>query len=222
MTTPMLGLRTVIHPVADLVGAKAWFTDLLGFGPYFDEPFYVGFEVAGYELGLLPVADSVRRRAHLLGRRRRRRRGGRRGGAGGATVHTAAAEVGDEHRDRDRHHTAGRDRRLHLQPALRRELTGSGGARCGRDELDGDAVGIAELQRRLAELEDDAGVVDPDLGEMVGPEPQRVAVGDREREMVEWFGRGVARPRIGPAASARRPRDWPVLQRDVAAVVGRR
>jgi len=29
----------------------------LGFGPYFDEPFYVGFNVGGYELGLLPTAD---------------------------------------------------------------------------------------------------------------------------------------------------------------------
>lgn len=61
-TTPLtlLGLRTVIHPVADLDAAKAWWTELLGFPPYFDEPFYVGFEVAGYELGLLPrpAADS--------------------------------------------------------------------------------------------------------------------------------------------------------------------
>jgi hypothetical protein len=94
MATNLLGLRTVIHPVADLVGAKQWWTDLLGYGPYFDEPFYVGFEVGGYELGLLPdaepadgaltywgtddvdaaVADAV---------------------ALGATVHVAANEVGD-------------------------------------------------------------------------------------------------------------------------------
>ena len=31
----------------------------LGFGPYFDEPFYVGYEVGGYELGLLPTADPA-------------------------------------------------------------------------------------------------------------------------------------------------------------------
>jgi hypothetical protein len=79
MTTPMLGLRTVIHPVADLVGAKTWFTALLGFGPYFDEPFYRRFEVAGYELGLLPGADPTDGALRLLGCRRRRRRGGRRG-----------------------------------------------------------------------------------------------------------------------------------------------
>ena len=51
------GLRTVIYPAPDLAAAKAWWTGILGFAPYFDEPFYVGFEVAGYELGLLPDAD---------------------------------------------------------------------------------------------------------------------------------------------------------------------
>ncbi len=56
MSVRLLGLRTVIHPVTDLAAATAWWTELLGFGPYFEEPFYVGFEVAGYELGLLPDA----------------------------------------------------------------------------------------------------------------------------------------------------------------------
>ena len=56
MTLPLLGLRTVIYPAVDLDAAKAWWTAQLGFGPYFDEPFYVGFSVAGYELGLLPRA----------------------------------------------------------------------------------------------------------------------------------------------------------------------
>jgi catechol 2,3-dioxygenase-like lactoylglutathione lyase family enzyme len=59
MALALQGLRTVIHPVADLAAAKAWWTSSLGFGPYFDEPFYVGFEVAGYELGLLPGADPA-------------------------------------------------------------------------------------------------------------------------------------------------------------------
>jgi catechol 2,3-dioxygenase-like lactoylglutathione lyase family enzyme len=49
-----LGLRTAIYPVDDLQAAKAWFTEVLGFGPYFDEPFFVGFNVGGYELALLP------------------------------------------------------------------------------------------------------------------------------------------------------------------------
>ena len=52
-----LGLRTVIHPAPDLAAAKAWFTAALGIEPYFDEPFYVGYAVAGYELGLDPDAD---------------------------------------------------------------------------------------------------------------------------------------------------------------------
>ena len=51
----LLGLRTAIYPVDDLAAATAWFTAVLGFGPYFDEPFFVGFNVAGYELGLLPT-----------------------------------------------------------------------------------------------------------------------------------------------------------------------
>ena len=53
----VLGLRTVIYPAPDLTESKDWFTNLLGFEPYFDQPFYVGFEVGGYELGLDPDAD---------------------------------------------------------------------------------------------------------------------------------------------------------------------
>jgi predicted enzyme related to lactoylglutathione lyase len=49
------GLRTTIYVVDDLDRAAAWYTDVLGAGPYFDEPFYVGFNVGGFELGLLPA-----------------------------------------------------------------------------------------------------------------------------------------------------------------------
>ena len=49
-----LGLRTAIYPVADLPKAKVWYQRVLGVEPYFDEPFYVGFSVGGFELGLLP------------------------------------------------------------------------------------------------------------------------------------------------------------------------
>lgn len=48
------GLRTVIYHVPDLARAKTWYRDAFGVEPYFDEPFYVGFNVAGYELGLDP------------------------------------------------------------------------------------------------------------------------------------------------------------------------
>lgn len=54
--TMFLGLRTAIYAAPDLERAKAWYTALLGFPPYFDEPFYVGFSVGGYELGLDPNA----------------------------------------------------------------------------------------------------------------------------------------------------------------------
>lgn len=48
------GLRTVIYPTPDLARGKAWYSQVLGLGPYFDEPFYVGFSVGGFELGLIP------------------------------------------------------------------------------------------------------------------------------------------------------------------------
>ncbi|MEO6527162.1 MAG: VOC family protein [Gemmatimonadaceae bacterium] len=49
-----LGLRTVIYHVPDLARAKEWYGEAFGVAPYFDEPFYVGFAVGGYELGLDP------------------------------------------------------------------------------------------------------------------------------------------------------------------------
>ncbi len=54
-----LGLRTVIYYVPDLEKAKEWYSKILGIDPYFDEPFYVGFNVAGYELGLQPIERNT-------------------------------------------------------------------------------------------------------------------------------------------------------------------
>ena len=54
-----LGLRSIIYPAPDLDAAKAWFSEATGVQPYFDEPFYVGFELGGYELGLNPGADAA-------------------------------------------------------------------------------------------------------------------------------------------------------------------
>ena len=48
------GLRTVIYQVGDLHAAKLWYAKALGTEPYFDESFYVGFNVGGFELGLQP------------------------------------------------------------------------------------------------------------------------------------------------------------------------
>jgi catechol 2,3-dioxygenase-like lactoylglutathione lyase family enzyme len=50
----ILGLRTAIYPVSDLAAGKDWYARVLGLAPYFDQPFYVGFNVGGFELGLLP------------------------------------------------------------------------------------------------------------------------------------------------------------------------
>ena len=48
------GLRTVIYPVTDLKAGAAWYTHVLGVAPYFEQPYYVGFSVGGFELGLIP------------------------------------------------------------------------------------------------------------------------------------------------------------------------
>ena len=96
MSKSFLGLRTCIYRVADIAKAKAWYTEVFGTEPYFDEPFYVGFNIAGYELGLQPeenagekgesvltywgVADVETTHQRLLQL--------------GATAHEAPAEVG--------------------------------------------------------------------------------------------------------------------------------
>ncbi|RXQ91483.1 VOC family protein [Ancylomarina salipaludis] len=50
----ILGLRTVVYKVENLLKAKDWYSKVFETQPYFDEPFYVGFNIGGYELGLLP------------------------------------------------------------------------------------------------------------------------------------------------------------------------
>jgi len=48
------GLATVIYRVTEIDRAKAWYSAAFQQTPYFDQPFYVGFNIAGYELGLDP------------------------------------------------------------------------------------------------------------------------------------------------------------------------
>ena len=48
------GIKTVLHPVSDLARAKAVYTALLGVPPMADESYYVGYEVAGQHIGLVP------------------------------------------------------------------------------------------------------------------------------------------------------------------------
>lgn len=52
----LLGLRTAIYHVGDIKQGRDWYAKALGVQPYFDQPFYVGFNVGGFELGLVPDA----------------------------------------------------------------------------------------------------------------------------------------------------------------------
>lgn len=54
MENKILGLRTTIYKVNDISKAKDWYILAFETKPYFDTPFYVGFNIAGYELGLHP------------------------------------------------------------------------------------------------------------------------------------------------------------------------
>ena len=72
----MPGLRTLIFDVTDLAAAKRFYEQVVGKPPYFDEPFYVGFDVGGYELGLRPAEGTHQP------------------GLGGATGYLAADDVG--------------------------------------------------------------------------------------------------------------------------------
>ncbi len=58
MSIKSQGLRTTIYKVDDLKQAKIWYAKAFGTEPYFDEEYYVGFNIAGYELGLLPEEKS--------------------------------------------------------------------------------------------------------------------------------------------------------------------
>ena len=54
-----LGLRTVVYNVDDIVEATDWYSKALDIEPYFNEPFYVGFNVGGFELGLSPDEGEI-------------------------------------------------------------------------------------------------------------------------------------------------------------------
>ena len=52
--TSILGLRTTIYKVSDIDKARDWYAKAFETEAYFDEPYYVGFNIGGYELGLQP------------------------------------------------------------------------------------------------------------------------------------------------------------------------
>ncbi|GAB3462929.1 VOC family protein [Actinophytocola sediminis] len=52
------GIRTVLHPVTDLAASSAMYAALLGIPPQHDGPYYVGFDVEGQHIGLVPGGSS--------------------------------------------------------------------------------------------------------------------------------------------------------------------
>ena len=57
----LLGLRTCQYHVrrSELRTARDWYARTLGIEPYFEEPFYVGFNIQGFELGLVPDDENA-------------------------------------------------------------------------------------------------------------------------------------------------------------------
>ena len=53
------GITIVLHPVSDLERAKAVYTALLGIPPQADSSYYVGFDVAGQHIGLVPGGQGM-------------------------------------------------------------------------------------------------------------------------------------------------------------------
>jgi predicted enzyme related to lactoylglutathione lyase len=52
------GIKTVLHSVSDLSKAKPIYAALLGIAPQADADYYVGFDVAGQHIGLVPTGDA--------------------------------------------------------------------------------------------------------------------------------------------------------------------
>jgi len=50
-------IRSLVIPVSDLDAAKAVYTALLG-DPHTDQPYYVGYNVGGFEVALAPGGDD--------------------------------------------------------------------------------------------------------------------------------------------------------------------
>ena len=60
----LVKLKTVVYHVNDLEAAKNFYTQLTGIPPYFDEPFYVGYQINGFELGLDPDTSNIKEGNH--------------------------------------------------------------------------------------------------------------------------------------------------------------
>lgn len=66
MENVSLGLRTAIYRVKDIDAAKQWYARAFNTQPYFDEPFYVGFDIGGFELGLQPEIGAPESKAESV------------------------------------------------------------------------------------------------------------------------------------------------------------
>ncbi|NUY82002.1 VOC family protein [Flavobacterium sp. MAH-1] len=62
----ILGLRTAIYKVTDIKAATDWYAKAFQTEPYFNEPFYVGFNIAGYELGLQSEESVILNKAETV------------------------------------------------------------------------------------------------------------------------------------------------------------
>jgi predicted enzyme related to lactoylglutathione lyase len=54
-----MGIKIVLHPVTDLAQAKTVYTALLGIEPQADSAYYVGYDVDGQHIGLVPGGGSA-------------------------------------------------------------------------------------------------------------------------------------------------------------------
>jgi lactoylglutathione lyase len=60
------GLRTVAYRVKDIKKATEWYSRAFEKQPYFIESYYVGFNIGGYELGLMPTEDEGEKSENIL------------------------------------------------------------------------------------------------------------------------------------------------------------
>lgn len=61
----ILGLRTAVYAAPDLAAGKSWYSRVLECAPYYDQPYYVGFNVGGFELGLVPDGAPAASGVHV-------------------------------------------------------------------------------------------------------------------------------------------------------------
>lgn len=61
----MAGFQTILIPAADLAASRELYRGLLGAEPTADSSYYVGFDVDGQHIGLVPGTTTVRAHLHV-------------------------------------------------------------------------------------------------------------------------------------------------------------